>query len=143
MSALSKEMEPPPGVEIPNLLRAFRVNGKLKSVKSQVPLQRARVARISTGALVVVAIQDTPARLGQLDIVCAYITALIKRDICVWIGEVRLRSGFAKFDSITSARIMMEAASSNPKGFGFKCTFILEEATKTVVKMSTKMFVDK
>ena len=105
MGAFSEEMEPPPGVKILNLLWVFRAkadaNGKLKSVKARIPLQGTRkqipLEEVSKGAayspvmlsitiraLVVMAIQDPLVKLWQLDIVCAYVTALIKRDVYVW-----------------------------------------------------------
>jgi len=59
------------------------------------------------------------------------------------IDEARLRTEFAKFGSITSARVMTEAASGKSKGFGFVCFSTPEEATKAVAEMNTKMLDNK
>jgi polyadenylate-binding protein len=48
------------------------------------------------------------------------------------VNEDALRDAFAVQGTITSVRIMRDAATGNSKGFGFVCYSSPEEATKAV-----------
>jgi polyadenylate-binding protein len=59
------------------------------------------------------------------------------------VGEEALREAFAPHGTITSARIMKDAATGNSKGFGFVCFSSPEEATKAVQEINNKMIAAK
>ena len=58
------------------------------------------------------------------------------------VDDERLRKEFAKFGSITSAKVMVDE-SSHSKGFGFVCFSSPEEATKAVTEMNGRIIVSK
>merc|ERR1712001_253684 len=57
------------------------------------------------------------------------------------IDDERLRTEFAPFGTITSAKVMCEEGRS--KGFGFVCFSSPEEATKAVTEMNGRIIVSK
>lgn len=57
------------------------------------------------------------------------------------IDDERLRTEFAPFGTITSAKVMTEEGRS--KGFGFVCFSSPEEATKAVTEMNGRIIVAK
>merc|ERR1711863_148497 len=57
------------------------------------------------------------------------------------IDDERLRTEFAPFGTITSAKVMCEEGRS--KGFGFVCFSSPEEATKAVTEMNGRIIVAK
>jgi polyadenylate-binding protein len=57
-------------------------------------------------------------------------------------SDDKLRTEFAKFGSITSARVMCDQAGKS-KGFGFVCFATPEEATKAVTEMNGHMLGNK
>merc|ERR1712223_2025937 len=57
------------------------------------------------------------------------------------IDDERLRTEFAPFGTITSAKVMSEEGRS--KGFGFVCFSSTEEATKAVTEMNGRIIVSK
>jgi len=59
------------------------------------------------------------------------------------IDDERLRAEFAKFGSITSARVMKDDATKKSRGFGFVCYSTPEEATKAVTEMNGRMLDSK
>lgn len=58
------------------------------------------------------------------------------------VDDTKLRDTFAKFGSITSARVMKDN-SGRSKNFGFVCFSQPEEATKAVTEMNSKMLDGK
>jgi len=68
---------------------------------------------------------------------------LYVKNLSEQIDEAKLREEFAKFGSITSARVMAEPASGKSKGFGFVCFSTPEEATRAVTEMNAKLLDSK
>jgi len=58
------------------------------------------------------------------------------------IDDERLHTEFAKYGSITSAKVMRDA-NNNSRGFGFVCFSNPEESTKAVTEMNGKMLSGK
>ena len=58
------------------------------------------------------------------------------------VDDERLRKEFAKFGTITSAKVMTDE-SGHSKGFGFVCFSSPEEATKAVTEMNGRIIVGK
>lgn len=59
------------------------------------------------------------------------------------VEDTRLRDEFAKFGSISSARVMKDDATKKSRGFGFVCFSTPEEATKAVTEMNGRMLDGK
>jgi len=53
--------------------------------------------------------------------------------------DKHLREEFAKFGSITSAKVMLDTQTKKSRGFGFVCFSTPEEATKAVSEMNNKL----
>jgi len=58
------------------------------------------------------------------------------------IDDQRLRNEFAKFGTITSAKVMRDS-QTNSRGFGFVCFSSPEEATKAVTEMNGRIIATK
>ena len=58
------------------------------------------------------------------------------------VDDEKLRKEFAKFGSITSAKVMVDE-NNHSKGFGFVCFSSPEEATKAVTDMNGRIIVSK
>ncbi|KAL6770698.1 RB47 [Auxenochlorella protothecoides x Auxenochlorella symbiontica] len=54
-----------------------------------------------------------------------------------------LRATFAPYGTITSAKVMVDAASGKPRGFGFVCYASPEEATRAVSELNNHMLRGK
>ena len=67
---------------------------------------------------------------------------LYVKNLDVVIDDKRLHTEFAKFGSITSAKVMRHD-NGKSKGFGFVCFTSPDEATKAISKMNGHVIVDK
>jgi polyadenylate-binding protein len=59
------------------------------------------------------------------------------------VSDELFRETFAKFGTVTSARIMRDAADGASKGFGFVCFSTVEEASRAVTELNNKLLRSK
>lgn len=57
------------------------------------------------------------------------------------VDDEKLRNEFAAYGTITSAKVMRDAATGKSKGFGFVCFSSPEEATRAVTEVNSHMLL--
>jgi len=68
---------------------------------------------------------------------------LFVKNIDDTLDDDQLREHFAKYGTITSARVMREPAAGTSRGFGFVCFSSPDEAAKAVTEMNNKLVLGK